>query len=98
MGRSIAPVGPETAQVRVTVPLKPLSGVTVTVEVEEPPGLTEAGERAVAERVKDAEVGCEYLATKASTPPPAVVWMVPVLVGKLLGPGGDVGGSVFPVT
>jgi hypothetical protein len=36
------------AGVSVTLPLKPLLGVTVTVEVAEPPGLTVAGESAVA--------------------------------------------------
>ncbi len=38
----------ETEQPRLTVPVKPFVDVTVTVEVAEPPGLTEAGESAVA--------------------------------------------------
>jgi hypothetical protein len=68
-------VGPEVTtgeivQVSVTLPLKPLAGVTVTVEVAEPPGLTVAGESAVADSVKDAELDCEYVTTKASAPPP----------------------------
>jgi hypothetical protein len=36
------------AGVSVTLPLKPLLGLTVTVEVAEPPGLTVARESAVA--------------------------------------------------
>jgi hypothetical protein len=60
----------EIAQVSATLPLKPFAGVTVTVEVAEPPGLTVAGESAVADSAKDAEADCEYLTTKASAPPP----------------------------
>ena len=70
-------VGPEVTtgeivQVSVTLPLNPFSGVTVTVEVAEPPGLTVEGESAVADSVKDAEVDCEYLTMTASAPPPLV--------------------------
>jgi hypothetical protein len=72
-------VGPEVTtgeilQLSVTLPLKPFAGVTVTVEVAEPPGLTVAGESAVADSVKDAEldVDGEYVTTKASAPPPLV--------------------------
>jgi hypothetical protein len=46
-----APAG-ETAQVRATVPLNPLTAATVTVEVAEPPAFTELGERAAAVMVK----------------------------------------------
>ena len=74
----------ETAQVRVTLPLKPFAGVTVTVEVAEPPGLTVAGESAVAESEKVGELvaACLYLTTKASVAPPLVGWTDPVVVGK----------------
>ncbi len=42
----------EIEQVSVTLPVKPFVGVTVTLEVAEPPGLTVEGERAVAVREK----------------------------------------------
>jgi hypothetical protein len=42
----------EIEQVRVTLPVKPFVGLTVTVEVAEPPGLTVRGERAVAVKEK----------------------------------------------
>lgn len=46
-----APVG-RPVQVRATAELKPLDGVTVTVDVAELPAATEAGESAVAPRLK----------------------------------------------
>jgi hypothetical protein len=62
------------AQVRVTVPPKPFGGVTDTVEVDDPPGLTVAGESAVAESEKvGAAPNCVYLTTKASLPPALAV-------------------------
>lgn len=45
MAPQVRPDG--TLSVSVTTPVKPLSAVTVMVEVEEPPAATEAGEEAV---------------------------------------------------
>jgi len=42
-----------TAQVRLTAELKPLEGVTVTVDVAEPPGVMVAGENIVAVNAND---------------------------------------------
>jgi hypothetical protein len=53
----------DTVQATVTVPLKPLDGVTVTVEVADPPGLTELGDSAVAAREKVGLAACEYFTT-----------------------------------
>jgi hypothetical protein len=47
-----------TAQVKVTPDrLNPLTGVTVTLEVDDPPGATEAGDSAAAARVNPAVTG-----------------------------------------
>ena len=43
-------------QLRVTLPLKPFTGVMVIVEVADPPGETVAGESAVAANVKPGAV------------------------------------------
>ena len=43
---SLVPVGRMLPQDRVIVPVKPLVGVMVTVDVAEDPATTEAGERA----------------------------------------------------
>jgi hypothetical protein len=74
VGKRTAPDGPETLQARVTLPLKPPAGTTVTVEVAEPPGLTVAGLSAVALSEKVCVVPWVYLTTKASIPPPGVNW------------------------
>src|SRR5258706_3886262 len=79
VGRCTAPAGPEIAHVRVTVPLKLTVCSTDTVEVAEPPGLTEAGARAVAESEKvDPALDCVYLTTKASVRPPPPLALPPV--------------------
>ena len=73
----------ETAHEMVTLPVKPFVDVTLIVEVAEPPGLTEAGERAVAASEKVEPVGdCENFATKASVPPPPSGCVTPAVVGK----------------
>jgi hypothetical protein len=51
---SLAPAGRMLPHDRVTVPVKPLVGVIVTVDVAEVPATTEAGERAVAAIAKSA--------------------------------------------
>ena len=56
----------ETEQLRVTLPVKPFVLAAVTVEVDEPPGLTEDGDNVVAVRVKFRLAACVYLAMKAS--------------------------------
>ena len=72
----------DTVQPRVTLPVKPSLDVTVTVEVAEPPGLTEPGDSGVAMSVKHSLGVPEYLTTKASLPPPFVAWKKPVVNGK----------------
>jgi len=57
---------PETLHVRFTVLVYPLSAVTVTVEVALPPGLTVAGDSALAEVVKSGDVVDVTIAAKAS--------------------------------
>jgi hypothetical protein len=54
--------GPETAQDRLTLPVKLFTEAIVTVEVAMNPGIPDAGLNAEALTVN---VGCEYLATKA---------------------------------
>lgn len=39
VGAEIAPVGPETTQLRLTAPVKPPNGVTVIVALVDAPGL-----------------------------------------------------------
>ena len=84
---------PVTVQVRLTGEAYELYDVRVTVEVAELPAATAAG--VVAAMVKFGPV--VYLTTKASVPPPGFGCSAES-TGKLLGPGGVVGGAVFPVT
>src|SRR5579863_6281087 len=77
---------------RFTLPVKPLLDVTVTVEVAEPPGLTEDGDNVVAVSVKDWLGVCPYFTTKASLPPAFAAWKKPVVNGK------SVAEVVVPVT
>lgn len=66
-----------TAQVRLTAELKPLEGVTVTVDVAEPPGVMVAGENIVAVNAND---GLAAVTTSVAV----VVWAtfpdIPVIV------------------
>ena len=57
---------PVTAQVKFTVSAKLLSGVTVTVDVAELPGATDAGLGALAEMVKSGVVAGLKAVTNAS--------------------------------
>src|SRR5579863_3512280 len=82
----------DTVQPSVTLPVKPVLGVTVTVEVAEPPGLTEDGDNVVAVSVKDWLGVCPYFTTKASLPPAFAAWKKPVVNGK------SVAEVVVPVT
>ena len=49
---------PDTEHERAIALLYPFRGVTVTVELEVPPGVTEAGFGALAEMVKSGAVAC----------------------------------------
>ena len=66
-GIDVAPAGPETVQVRATLPLNAFSEAIVIVEVAELPAASEAGLNGVAAREK---AGCPYLTTNASITPP----------------------------
>lgn len=66
-GAEVAPDGPETLQVKATLPVNALSEATVIVEVAELPAASEAGLNGVAAREN---AGCPYLTTNASITPP----------------------------